>query len=257
MSSTVAVTVNPLPTDIVPTASSANICTGTSTNIQVAASQSGVNYQLRNNATNAAVGSTVAGTGGTINLPTGNLASTTTFNVLATNATTSCNIQMSSTVTVTVSGYPVAKTISVVSSTICSASSTNIQVPTSEVGVNYQLRNNATNAAVGGAVAGTGSTINLPTGSLGSTTTFNVLASNAAAGCATSMSNTVTVNVNPSPTDIAPVAVSSSICNGSSTNIQIALSQLGVNYQLRNNATNTAVGSAVAGHRWYDQFTDR
>jgi hypothetical protein len=155
---------------------------------------------------------------------------------------------MSSTVTVTVSGYPVTKTISVVSSTICSASSTNIQVPTSEVGVNYQLRNNATNAAVGGAVAGTGSTINLSTGSLGSTTTFNVLASNAAAGCATSMSNTVTVNVNPSPTDIAPVAVSSSICNGSSTNIQIALSQLGVNYQLRNNATNTAVGSAVAGN---------
>ena len=96
------VTINPLPTNIIPTAASPTICSGSSTNIQIASSQIGVNYQLRNNATNVAIGSAVAGSGGNIVLPTGILTSTTTFNVLATNASTSCSVQMSSTVTVSV-----------------------------------------------------------------------------------------------------------------------------------------------------------
>jgi len=98
----VTVTVNPLPTDIAPTAASPTLCYNTSTNIQIAGSQSGVNYQLRNNVGNVNVGSAVAGTGGTINLPTGNLTATTTFNVLATNPTTTCQRQMTTLVTVTV-----------------------------------------------------------------------------------------------------------------------------------------------------------
>ena len=57
---------------------------------------------MRNDATNSAIGSAVAGTGGTIDLPTGALLSTTTYNVLATNASTTCSVQMSTTVTVTV-----------------------------------------------------------------------------------------------------------------------------------------------------------
>ncbi len=98
----VVVTVNPLPIDIVPTAAAATVCNNTGTNIQIASSQTGVDYQLRNNAGNINVGSAVAGTGGTINLPTGNLTATTTFNVLATNPTTTCFRQMTTTVTVTV-----------------------------------------------------------------------------------------------------------------------------------------------------------
>ncbi len=98
----VTVTVSPQPTDIAPTAVASTLCNNTSTNIQIASSQSGVNYQLRNNAGNINIGSAVAGTGGTIDLPTGNLTATTTFNVLATNPTTTCQRQMTATVTVTV-----------------------------------------------------------------------------------------------------------------------------------------------------------
>ena len=82
------------------TAGAASLCDGSSTNISVAASQIGVNYQLRNNANNATIGSAVAGTGSTINLPTGNLNSTTTFNVLA---TSTCGLSSSMTTTPMVS----------------------------------------------------------------------------------------------------------------------------------------------------------
>jgi hypothetical protein len=67
----------------------------------------GVSYQLRNNTNNALVGTAVAGTGGTISLPTGSISATTAFNVLATNTTTGCSRQLSTTPTVTLLPTPV------------------------------------------------------------------------------------------------------------------------------------------------------
>ncbi|MBS1978449.1 MAG: hypothetical protein JST46_13850, partial [Bacteroidetes bacterium] len=104
---TVSVTVNPVPNNaLVVSAASGSICNGASTTIDVAGSEAGVNYQLRNNTGNIPIGPLVAGTGGVINLPTGNLTANTTFNVLATNATTGCYTQLSTTVTVTVNPTP-------------------------------------------------------------------------------------------------------------------------------------------------------
>ncbi|MEM0578811.1 Ig-like domain-containing protein, partial [Flavobacterium polysaccharolyticum] len=98
------VTVNPLPAANLVLNGTSPICSGTGTNITVVSSVVGVNYQLRTGTTN--VGTAVAGDGGTINLPTGNLTATTTFNVLATNATTSCSIQLTETEEVTVNNCP-------------------------------------------------------------------------------------------------------------------------------------------------------
>ncbi|MBT1697706.1 autotransporter-associated beta strand repeat-containing protein, partial [Fulvivirgaceae bacterium PWU4] len=83
-SNAATLTVNPLPTGLAVTTAASAVCYGTSTNIQIAGSQSGVTYQLRNDAGDIAIGSPVAGTGGLINLPTGNLTANTTFNVFAT-----------------------------------------------------------------------------------------------------------------------------------------------------------------------------
>lgn len=98
----VNVTVVPLPTDAIPNASSANVCNNTGTNIEIPNSEVGVDYQLRNDAGNIAVGAVVAGNGSTINLPTGNLTGTTTFNVLATNTSTTCFVELSTLITITV-----------------------------------------------------------------------------------------------------------------------------------------------------------
>jgi hypothetical protein len=81
------------------------VYSGSSANITVASSQVGANYQLRNHADNSNVGSPVAGTGNTITLQSGPLNSATTFNVLASNAALGCSVQLSATVTVTITPY--------------------------------------------------------------------------------------------------------------------------------------------------------
>ncbi len=99
-SSAKSVTINPLPNTGLTVSGPGTICSGTGTNITVASSESGVNYQLRIGV--SGVGSPVSGNTTTINLPTGNLSSTTTFNVLATNASTSCSAQLAQTATVNI-----------------------------------------------------------------------------------------------------------------------------------------------------------
>jgi len=103
-----------------------SVCTGTGTNITVALSQTGVNYQLRNDAGDVNVGTAVPGTGGTINLPTGNLTIATTFNVYATHATTGCSVELTETESVTIDALPTA-TISG-STTVCSGSTVTLSV---------------------------------------------------------------------------------------------------------------------------------
>jgi len=122
-SNTVTLTVNSVPNaGLTVQAQDTTVCTGSGTNIQVVNSENGVSYQLRIGTTN--VGTPVTGNGGTINLPTGNLTSTTTFNVLATNA--NCPVQLTQTATVTVEDTPVNPTLATATptsgSTVCQGS---------------------------------------------------------------------------------------------------------------------------------------
>ena len=104
--SSATITINPLPTNKTVTASVSSICNGSSTNIVVANSLATEQYQLRNNTGNVNIGSTIAGNGGSLNLPTGNLSSVTTFNVLATNIISSCGQQMNNTPSVSMNALP-------------------------------------------------------------------------------------------------------------------------------------------------------
>ena len=100
----VDVTVSPFPNNnLAVTASDPDIAFGASTTINIANSQTGMNYQLRNDANDNNIGTAVTGTGGTINLSTGALSTTTTFNVLVVNASnSSCFQELNQTVTVMV-----------------------------------------------------------------------------------------------------------------------------------------------------------
>ncbi len=111
-SSPSAVTINSYPSEGLQVDGTTTICSGTGTNITVSSSESGVNYQLRNDAGDINIGSPVAGTGGDILLPTGNLTSTTSFNILATNAASSCSVELNQTETVTVDPVSAGGTLS-------------------------------------------------------------------------------------------------------------------------------------------------
>jgi gliding motility-associated-like protein len=154
----------------------------------------GVDYQLRNDLDNSIVSAVVAGTGGTIELPTGILATTTTFNVLASNIT--CSAALTQKITVTVNPAPApGLAVTAQSNTICFGTTTAIQVANSEPGVSYQLRDNVTNNLIGSAAVGTGSTLSLPTGVLTVNSTFNVFA--VIGPCSVSLTTVVSVNVLP------------------------------------------------------------
>ncbi|MBI2967563.1 MAG: tandem-95 repeat protein [Bacteroidetes bacterium] len=214
LADTVPVTVNAIPDLGLTVGVSSNpICENNSTNITVALSQVGFTYQLRDDADNSNVGSAVGGTGGTINLPTGNLTATTTFNVYAQGAAPSnCSGELTTLQTVTVSAGPdLGLSVGVTTNPICYNTSTNITVALSQVGFFYQLRNDADDSNIGAPVAGTGGTINLPTGNLTNNTTFNILVSGACTGELTT-TLTVTLNSLPTPTFTAaptPVCINS------------------------------------------------
>ena len=108
---TVTVNINAATTNKTVTTSASSLCSGNSAVVSVALSDVGVNYQLRN-ASNVNIGSPIAGTGGTINLPTGNLNTTTTFNILATNVATGCTFNLTNTATITVAVDNIAPIIS-------------------------------------------------------------------------------------------------------------------------------------------------
>lgn len=104
------------PSAIALTADNLNICEGTSTNVTIAGSESGVSYQLINDNTSTNVGSAIVGNGGTLSLPTGTLTTTTDFSVLAFDPLNpSCNNSLAP-ITITVVAAPV---VTVSSTNIC------------------------------------------------------------------------------------------------------------------------------------------
>ncbi len=97
---TTTVTINPLPSVSLSVGGTATINSGTATNVTVSSSEIGTSYQLRNDNANQLIGSPLTGNGGTISLTTGNLTSTTTFNVYATLG--SCSAELTAMAVITI-----------------------------------------------------------------------------------------------------------------------------------------------------------
>ncbi|MBL0308143.1 MAG: hypothetical protein IPP77_00115 [Bacteroidetes bacterium] len=247
---TAVVSVNPSPTIYNTSAGITSICSSSSgTNITLSGSQTGVSYQLRNNSGNVNVGSPVAGTGSSILLPTLALTNSTTFNVLATNTTTQCSMQMNNTVTITVSQAAIA--IAGGPNEVCQSSSPSAIT--------------LSGASIGGSASSGAWTITSGIGTLSSTSSSSTpytrtftpqanyfgtvvltLATNDPSGVCGVETDTRTITVNPLPT-LYTLSGAATICSGTSTDMTLSGSEVGVSYQLRNNSGGASVGSPVAG----------
>ena len=126
---------------------------------------------------------------------------------------------------------------------ICSNTSTNITVASSVVGVKYQLRNDNANQLIGSEVIGTGGTINLPTGTLTTTTTFNVLAIDPVTACSAQLTQKQTVTVNNLPTIALDLDPAPNVCNGAVATVNLAYTaQSADTYAINYDATAEGVG---------------
>jgi ribosomal protein L27 len=118
---------------------------------------------------------TVNGTGVTSGSASGSIALSVGSNTITTIVT--AQDASTKTYTLTVTRNEVQdKTVTALVATVCEGTSTFINVASSQVGVNYTLRNNSNNAIVAGPTPGTGSTLALSTGAITTATTFNVYA---------------------------------------------------------------------------------
>ncbi|GAA4354289.1 hypothetical protein GCM10023185_15920 [Hymenobacter saemangeumensis] len=196
------------------TLSTSAICAGNTATITVANVEPGVIYTLQNATTGANLASSKLGIGtGTSSLSfTTNAVYTTAGSYpLRINAFSLGAIECSATAgtaNLTVNPLPLTRTINALNPTITEYRAayygTNILVDASQFGVNYQLvQTNVTpNVNIGPAKPGTGTTVELPTGPISTTsnsTTFAVIGTNPTTGCTQVVGNRTVNYTGPLP----------------------------------------------------------
>ncbi len=155
---------------------------------------------MRNDNANELINTPVAGTGGTIPLPTGNLTSNTNFNVLAINGTTGCSAQLTQKALVTIDPPSAGGTISGTSS-ITYGSSTGTMTLGSYTGIiqRWEKRYNSGSWTI---ISNTNPTYSETPGSAG---TWGYRAVVISGTCAEANSAEFSITVNKAPLTITAV----------------------------------------------------
>ena len=169
----VAVTINAAPT-VSSITGTKSICAGTTTVLTATSAASGAVFNWYD-----------AATGGNL-LYTGAAYTTTALNTNTTyyvEVVSGAGCVASSRTAVTVNVTTINdQTITTSVAAICGTGAATVNLASSQIGVNYTLRNNLNNAVIAGPIAGTGGAISFNTGNISSTTTYNVYAQTAAGG---------------------------------------------------------------------------
>jgi hypothetical protein len=230
-----AVVTNNTPTIYTVTGTSAACPGGTGLAPGLSGSQSGVSYQLKNGASN--IGSAVAGTGSTISFGT---QSAGTYTVEATQS--GCVATMTGNAVISTSTGSVPTTYAMTGGGSFCAGGTGVAVglANSETGVTYQLQNAGSNVA---SVSGTGSAISFPNQTTAAT--YTVVATTTVGGCVAAMTSNAVVVVNALPIDYNVTGGGAYCTGGTGVVVGLSNSQLNVNYQLKDGASN--IGSFVSG----------
>jgi hypothetical protein len=234
MTGAAVITVNPLPIQHNVVGGGSFCAGGTGITVSIDGSEAGVNYTLYNGT--SAVGAAVAGTN--LGFSFGPQTAGGNYTVMAADATTGCSATMTGIATVIVNPVPTVQTVAASGTSYCAGGTgINISLTGSQTGVNYTLYNGSTPA--GAAMAGTGAAISFGNKTIAGT--YSVMATDATTGCASNMTGSASVSINPLPTAF-PVTGGGAICAGSAgVAVTLGGSQSGVNYTLY--MSGTSVGS--------------
>lgn len=234
----VSVESNPL---VTATPISQSICSGTSTSINLASVPVGATFNW--SATTSGVSGAVLGNGSSINQTLYSTSTSTgTASYIITPNIGAC---IGNPITVVISVNPIPSVVATPSSqSICSGSSTNINLTSSVLGASFAWISNETNAF--GAAAGNGNSIlDLLTTTTSATGTVTYTITPTASGCV-GLPTTASVIVNPLPVAIGTPA-SQSICSGTQTGISLSSTPAGATFSwtvLENGVVGASVGSS-------------
>ncbi|HTJ51971.1 MAG TPA: immunoglobulin domain-containing protein, partial [Cyclobacteriaceae bacterium] len=114
-----------------------------------------------------------------------------------------------------------ALTVSPASTSICPSNTVGVTIGSSELGVNYQLLNNADNSALSGTFAGTGGNLVITSSALASSTVIKVRATNATTGCDVDLTNLSNITVNVPPQITVQPTATQTICVGQSVTFSV------------------------------------
>ncbi|MFZ6008747.1 MAG: hypothetical protein ACOYXT_00245, partial [Bacteroidota bacterium] len=118
--------------------------------------------------------------------------------------------------TVTVNALPTDLNVTPGATTICSGSTTNVTIESSQAGVQYQLQNDSDSSPLSGFFSGTGANLVVTSNALTSNTTIKVYARNTTTLCDRDLTDKVTVTVDQTPTASA-AGPDQNICGTSAT----------------------------------------
>jgi hypothetical protein len=238
MSGSSTVVVNPAPSSFSMTGGG-NYCPGTAgVAVGLDGSETGVNYQLY--VGSSSVGTPVAGTGSAIDFGTQTISGS--YNVVATNATTSCSANMTGASSVSVNTQPGAYTLTAGASAYCAGGAGVVyNLAGSQTGVSYQLFVNS--VASGAPVAGTGSPLSFGLRTVAGI--YSAIATSSANGCTTVMTGTPSLAVNTLPASFTVTGGGSYCAGGAGSEVALIGSESGISYQAM--VGTTPVGTAVAG----------
>ena len=239
MTGVAIVIVNPLPNVYMISAGGSYCAGGPGVDLTLSGSDVGVNYQLYNGST--ATGGLIAGTGLT---PTdlGFQLAAGTYTVLAINATTFCENNMTGTATITINPLPTIFTVTGGGSYCAGGTGVHVGLSNSTVGVSYQLYDGAT---LMNTMAGTGAALDF--GLETAAGTYTVLATNTTTFCTNNMSGSAIVVINPLPTAYTVTGGGAYCAGGTGVHVGLSNSDLGINYQLYDGATLVTTVAGIGG----------
>ena len=237
MNNSATISIYPFPTTFSVSGGGPYCTGGSGVSVSLSNSQSGINYQLQIGGANS--GSAVAGTGGT--LTWSNQTTAGTYTVVANNPSANCSQTMSGTASVSINALPTLYSVGGGGNYCSGSSGVGVTLNGSQSGVNYQLRIGGSNT--GSPVAGTGGMLTWTNQTTSGT--YTIVATNASTGCTQTMNGSTSVTPTVSPSIFGVIGGGPYCSGGAGDNVRVAGSEVGVDYYLYLNGSNT--GNFISG----------
>ena len=244
----VLIFVHPLPAQFNLTGGGAYCSGGTGVDVGLDNSESGVEYTLVLDGTPTTT--IVAGTGTAISF--GDQTTAGDYTVSAMNTSTTCEAEMTGTVSISIDPNPTAFTVTGGGSYCNGGTGVEIGLDGSEIGVDYTLyRDGVPTSTV---VSGTGFSLSFGNQLVGF---YTVEAENVSTHCTLEMGNIISVSIYPDPTDFTVIGGGSYCAGGTGVEIVLDGSEIGVEYTLvlDGTPTSTIVAGTGAAISFGDQST--